>query len=101
DSGGLNAAAGFEVSISAHNVDWDDPSGDLPIKPVDYLIDLEPYFSGRHAQSSDKSSSDQSSSDQSAGTSQSTTPQGQDSGQTTSRTSCNDPESDQSHCRSK
>jgi hypothetical protein len=47
---GIDIGAGFEVSISAHNVDWDDPIEDLPIKPVDYLLDLEDYFSGKRAQ---------------------------------------------------
>jgi filamentous hemagglutinin family protein len=40
---------GFEVSISAHNVDWDEPVADLPIKPQDYLVDLEEFFSGKRA----------------------------------------------------
>jgi len=47
---GGDIGAGFEVSISAHNVDWDDPIEDLPIKPVDYLLDLSDYFSGKRAQ---------------------------------------------------
>src|SRR5581483_10165290 len=40
---------GYEVSISAHDVDWDDPVQDLPIKPTDYLTDLQEFFSGRFA----------------------------------------------------
>jgi hypothetical protein len=57
DTNGISGdvGAGFEVSISAHNVDWDDPIEDLPIKPVDYLLDLEDYFSGKHAQGSSSS----------------------------------------------
>src|SRR5258706_5059360 len=50
---GLNGeagASGLEVSISAHNVDWDEPVADLPIKPEDYLLDLDEFFSGRRAQ---------------------------------------------------
>jgi hypothetical protein len=45
--------SGFEVSISAHNVDWDDAGGDLPIKPVDYLVDLEDLFSGKRGRAAD------------------------------------------------
>jgi hypothetical protein len=41
--------SGFEVGISAHNVDWDEPVADLPIKPQDFLIDLEEFFSGKRA----------------------------------------------------
>ena len=48
--------SGFEVSISAHNVDWDDAAGDLPIKAVDYLVDVEEYFSGKRGSRSEGSS---------------------------------------------
>ncbi|MBV8166384.1 MAG: hypothetical protein JO021_06295, partial [Alphaproteobacteria bacterium] len=48
-SGDVAGGTGFEVGISAHEVDWDDPISALPVKPEEALVDLEEYFSGKRA----------------------------------------------------